>query len=98
MEKIDGDAIKKLATILHSRGVDYDTGLNISLRVQFSTQRMIDWLEENPDASVEEMCQKSRELHKADKAARWEEKRVEELMETLKPWDGKIDPEKYGVL
>jgi hypothetical protein len=33
-----------------------------------------------------------------DIAARWGEKRVEELMETLKSYDGKIDTEKNDVL
>jgi hypothetical protein len=64
MEKLDVAAVKKLRTIMDSRGVDYHTGHNISLRVVGKTQEMVDWLEKNPEASVAEMCQKSRELHR----------------------------------
>ena len=64
MEKIDAEAVKKLRTIMDSRGVDYHTGRNISLRVIDKTQEMVDWLEENPEASLAEIIAKSRNLHK----------------------------------
>ena len=42
----------------------YHTGRNISLRVRRVTRKMVDWLEENPQASEAEMCAKSRELNR----------------------------------
>ena len=64
MEPLDEQAIEELAAILTSRGVDYHTGLNISLAVRRVTRKMIDWLEENPTATVAEMTQKAWELNK----------------------------------
>ena len=64
MEKIDAEAVKKLRTIMDSRGVDYHTGRNISLAVRRVTRQMITWLEEHPDATPAEMSRKALELNK----------------------------------
>ena len=64
MEELDIQAIKELRKIMDSRGVDFHTGRNISLMVRRVTRKMIEWLENNPDASVAEMSAKALEMNK----------------------------------
>lgn len=64
MRTIDVAAVAKLREIMDRRGVDYHTGRNISLMVRRVTETMVAWLEENPEASVEEMVAKAMELNK----------------------------------
>ena len=64
METLDVQAIRELREIMDSRGVDYHTGLNISLAVRRVTRRMVDWLEANPEVTVAEMTRKAWELNK----------------------------------
>jgi hypothetical protein len=64
MQQLDTQAIKELRAIMDSRGVDYHTGLNISLAVRRVTRKMVDWLKENPEATVPEMTKKAWELNK----------------------------------
>ena len=63
MEKIDVVAVKKLRTIMDSRGVDYHTGRIISLMVRRVTPKMIDWLEKTPEATVKDMIAKAQKLN-----------------------------------
>ena len=64
MENLDVNAIRELSSMLAGRGVDYHTGRIISLMVRRVTRMMIDWLEENPNASVAEMVEKATQLNK----------------------------------
>ena len=64
METLDEQAIRELREIMDSRGVDFHTGLNISLAVRRVTRKMVDWLEANPEATVAEMTRKAWELNK----------------------------------
>ena len=51
---------------LKAAGVRGETALNISLRVDEGDKRarMIAWLENHPDATVQEICTKTKELHR----------------------------------
>ncbi len=54
-----------LAKQLLAHKVCYQTALNILRRVDGNTtnpQKMLDWLEQNPDATTEECCQMSRKF------------------------------------
>ena len=88
MKKLAPEAIAELAQILSSRGIDYDTARNISLRVRRTTREMIAWLEENPDASAEEMCIKSRELNKKsiEEELDFYDKYIGRQIQSIKAW------------
>ena len=60
------ETIRELAHYLKTANVDKDTAVNISLRVRKfgQAERMIAWLKQNKTATVEEICAKSREIHR----------------------------------
>ena len=62
--------IRALAHYLKLAGVDRDTALNISLRVRRpgGAERMMAWMDLHPEATVDEICDKSGEIHKATMA------------------------------
>lgn len=59
------DGIVEMGRILRERGVPYQSGLNITLTVSRDPYKMIDWLNENPEATEAEMAMKALELNKA---------------------------------
>ena len=58
------ETIRALAHSLRIAGVDQNTGLNVSLRLRRpgKAEQMIAWIEQNPEATPEKICEKSREL------------------------------------
>ena len=64
------DTIRALAHCLKLAGVDKTTALNISLRVRRpgGAEQMMAWIEQNPNATVGEICEKSSEIHEATMA------------------------------
>ena len=62
------DTITRLARSLKVAGVDKETGITISLRLRRpgKAEQLIEWLEQNPSVTPEEICKKSRELAKRD--------------------------------
>ena len=58
------ETIKRLAQLLKDAGVDYDTAFITSLRLRRpgKAEQMIEWLERNRSATVEEICEKREEI------------------------------------
>ena len=64
------DTITRLARALKAADVDYDTALNISLRLRRpgKAEKLISWLEENKTATPEEISDKSAEIARTQSA------------------------------
>lgn len=67
------DGIKELGRILRERGVPYQSGLLITLTVSDDPYKMVNWLNENPEATEAEMEMKALELNKARRGISREE-------------------------
>lgn len=63
-QETNWEVIRKVARILIQRGLSQEAGMNITLRVEQDPQAMLDWLEQNPEATGPEMAQKAREIHR----------------------------------
>lgn len=64
--KLNPQAIRALRKIMDERGVPPRTGEIISLTALPNTQAMVDWLKENPQASIAEMRARALEVGESD--------------------------------
>ena len=62
MNEVNLKGVEELGAMLRERGVPYLTGRLIATKTYRHTQKMIDWLKENPEATGLEMEMKAVEL------------------------------------
>ena len=67
--EFDKQAIWELRAIMDNREIPYQTGKLISMAALPNTRQMVDWLESNPEASLEAMWEKAWEVGVPDLAA-----------------------------
>ena len=101
------DTIRELAHMLRLAGVDKETGITLSLMVRRpgGAEQLVEWLEMNPTASIEEICDKAREIHESTRAAERDAKQrewavimqMENPHEALKAIAKKIDTEGLSI-
>ena len=62
MRELDRTAIREIAALMRERKVPNPEGEMISLLALPNTRQMIEWMEENPEATIREMWEKAKEI------------------------------------
>lgn len=101
------DTIRELAHMLRLAGIDKEDGITLSLMVRRpgGAEQLMDWMEMNPEASVEKIYEKAREIHRATRTAEHNAKQrewavimqMENPHEALKAIVKKIDTENLSI-